>query len=50
VVYVQQPAPSVVYYETAPVYYSTSPVYTTTPVYSTRTRLVPVTRYYYYRD
>lgn len=41
VVYVQQPAPTVVYYQPAP-------VYSTTPVYSTRTRVVPVTRYYYY--
>ena len=43
VVYVQQPvaqpAPTVVYYQPAPVYSST-------PVYSTR--MVPVTRYYYY--
>lgn len=43
VVYVQQPvaqpAPTVVYYQPAP-------VYSTTPVYSTR--VVPVTRYYYY--
>jgi hypothetical protein len=43
IVYVQQPvvqpAPTVVYYQPAP-------VYSTTPVYSTR--VVPVTRYYYY--
>ena len=49
VVYVQQPvaqpAPTVVYYQPAPVY-STAPAYGTTPVYSTR--VVPVTRYYYY--
>lgn len=50
IVYVQQPvvqpAPTVVYYQPAPVY-TTSPAYSTTPVYTTPVRVVPVTRYYY---